>query len=197
MGKLLAVKPLLWLAGILLALNVAQFGLGMVRASAAEATIATLTGERDTANANLEAASDARNTAVAANRGQTKTIEALAAKLDAAITENENIDRLLTDANNTLQLVKRQRAEAIASLEAEREKDYAEDASCAAWGATAVCGRVTGGLLDQWRSAQAAGRGDGIPAGGGAAPAAGAGVGGNDGGADAAPRAQPGDPGGG
>lgn len=197
MGKLLAVKPLLWIAGLLLALNVAQFGIGMVRSSTAEAALAKVTAERDTAITSLAAASSARDAAVAANTHQTGIVENLAARLDLAITENEGLDRLLNDTNNTLRLVQRQRAEAIASLEAEREKDYAEDDGCRAWGATAVCGRITGGLLDQWRDAQAAGRGDGIPGGGGAAPPAGEGVGGNDGGAGAGEGSEPGDSGGG
>jgi hypothetical protein len=195
-GKLLAVKPLLWIAGILLAANLAQFGVGIVRTSALKGDLAIVTAERDAAITNLAAADNARAAAVAANVSQKATVEELAARLDTAITENEGLDRLLTDANNTLRLVQRQRAEAIAKLEAEREKDYALDPSCGAWGAAAVCGRITGGLLDQWRGTQAAGRGDGNAAGGGAAPATGAGERGDDGDSAAGAGAGPGGPGG-
>lgn len=195
-GKLLAVKPLLWAVGLLVALNLAQLGIHAVRISGMEADLAEVTGQRNTAQTQLTATEGARSTAVAVNEGQRKVIEDLAARLDTAITENENIDRLLTDATNTLAYVQRQRAEAVAQLEAERENDYATDPSCAAWGAAPVCGRITGGLLDQWRGAQESGRGGADAGGGSAAPPAGAGVRGNDDGAETGPGPAPGrDPG--
>lgn len=195
-GKLLAVKPLLWAVGLLLALNLAQWGMHTVEVAGLEKDLAEVTGARDSAQTQLRATEDARNTAVAVNEGQKKVVEDLLARLDTAITENENIDRLLTDANNTLAYVQRQRAEAVAQLEAERENDYATDPSCAAWGAAPVCGRITGGLLDQWRGAQEAGRAGADAGGGSATPPTGAGVRGNDGGAATGPGPAPGrDPG--
>ncbi|HOU64685.1 MAG TPA: hypothetical protein PK861_01460 [Thermomonas sp.] len=194
-GKLLAVKPLLWAVGLLLALNLAQWGMHTVEVAGLEKHLAEVTGQRNNAQTQLSATERARNTAVATNEGQRKVIEDLAARLDMAITENENIDRLLTDANNTLRLVQRQRADALAQLEAERENDYATDPNCSSWGAAPVCGRITGGLLDQWRGAQAAGRGGAESGGGGSAPTAGAGVGGNDGGAAPEVGPTPRDPG--
>lgn len=194
-GKLLAVKPLLWAVGLLLALNLAQWGMHTVKVAGLEKDLAEVTGQRNSAKTQLDATESARNTALAVNEGQKKVVEELIARLDTAITENENIDRLLTDANNTLAYVQRQRAEAVAQLEAERENDYATDPNCNAWGAAPVCGRITGGLLDQWRDAQAAGRGGAEPDRGGAAPPAGAGVRGNDGGAGPEVGTPPRDPG--
>ena len=195
-GKLLAVKPLLWAVGLLLALNLAQLGIHAVQTSRLEAKLAIAESAASSANTQLAATEDARNTAVAVNEGQKKVVEDLLARLDTAITENENIDQLLTDANNTLAYVQRQRAEAVAQLEAERENDYATDPSCAAWGAAPVCGRITGGLLDQWRGAQEAGRAGADAGGGSATPPTGAGVRGNDGGAATGPGPAPGrDPG--
>lgn len=177
----LTVTPLLWACGLLLAavawLGITLWGIGARH----DGEIATVQAKLDTAISERDAARAEVRSAVLTNTSQQGIIEDLAARLNDAITANEQLDRLLTDANNTLIVAQRERAAALSQLEAQRETDYATDPSCAAWGAAPVCARITGGLRDQWRAAQRSARGDRDPAGGSAAAAAGAGTGAADG----------------
>lgn len=196
LSNLLAVKPLLWLCGLLLAAVGALTVTLVVKDARNDAEVATLRGELEAAKTNLDAATTSRDTAVAANESNRTTIEDLAKRLDTAITETERLDGLLVSADNKLLAAQRDRAEAIAKLEAQRENDYANDPTCGAWGAAPVCGRITGSLLDQWREAAAAGRGDPDPRGGSAAAPAGAGERNPDGRPGPAGGPSAGDPGG-
>lgn len=157
-GKLLAVKPLLWICGLLLAAVGALTLTMIVKDARHNAALTKAESARDDATRNLSAANDEVDRLAKTNTNQQGVVEALAGKLDAAISETERLDGLLTIAQDRLIAATRARDDALAKLTTERENDYATDPNCAAWGAAAVCGRLTDGLLDQWRDAQATAR---------------------------------------
>lgn len=152
LGKL-TVKPLLWACGLLLLAVAGLAGALVVQGARHDAAIAAVEAERDDLQTKLGAAEGSLTSAVEANARSHKAVEDLAAKLDVAIRETERLDELLLSAETELSYTRQARDRALAELETQRENVYATDASCGAWGAAAVCSRITGSLQEQWRDA--------------------------------------------
>lgn len=156
--KWLTVKPLLWICAALLAVIGVLSGVIWANGKEHTAAMATCEAERDTAQTQLSAAEGALETAIATNARGQKAIEDLASKLDAAISETERLDHLLLAAETELGYTQNARDTLLARLETERGAIYANDPTCAAWADAPVCGRISGGLQEQWRAASAARR---------------------------------------
>lgn len=158
MMGMLTVKPLLWVCGILMAAVAALSGLLLVKDARHEAAITTKTSQIADLERELGAADGQVKTLAAANAKQTKTVESLVGKLEIAVQETANLDTLLRGTEADLHNALNARDKALALLTSQRDKDYASDPSCSAWGASPVCGRITGSVFDEWRAAAARSR---------------------------------------
>lgn len=169
-----APKPLLWLAGILLATTLIASG-----------TAAYYHGEmKDAEQAKIDAQAThdavvgSLNTRIselgAVNENEHAVVEELAKRLFIAVGKRQQAEKALTDAITNRDSARRERDRVLCQLRQAQEASYANDETCAAWGARPVCGRITDGVLDQWQRARGSdgtGRQDG--AGGNPGPAAG------------------------
>ena len=156
----LTVKPLLIACGALSAVVVLLLGLLVVRDARADAAYAKLEATASTCDVERKAAETKVGELALSNTSQQHAIEGLASRLDAAITETERLDELLTNAEDAAALAHAERERAFAALNDLREITYATDPSCAAWGAAPVCAAISGGVQERWRQATAAARGD-------------------------------------
>lgn len=156
----LTVKPLLIACGVLLAVVLGLIGALVVQGSRHDAAYAKLQTTANTYATERDAATTKVGELARANTSQQHAIEGLASRLDAAITETERLDELLTNAEDAAALAHAERERAFAALNDLREITYATDPSCAAWGAAPVCAAISGGVQERWRQATAAARGD-------------------------------------
>jgi hypothetical protein len=153
----LTVKPLLWACGILLALLLTACGALYVQAAAHDRDIAIAKAATSECETKLEATSTANQNLAAANAKQQAAVEDLVGKLDRAIGETERLDILLADAEARASAAHRERDRALAQVTELREKIYATDPSCAAWGAAPVCAAISDGVREGWNKARSAG----------------------------------------
>ena len=156
----LTVKPLLIACGILLAACAGLTGALVVQDARADKRYAELDTTAQTCAVERGAAETKVTELARANTSQQQAVEDLARRLDAAITETERLDELLTTAENQTAAAHAERDRALGALNDLREITYATDPSCAAWGAAPVCAAISGGVHDRWRQAEAAARGD-------------------------------------
>ena len=156
----LTVKPLLIACGVLLAVVLGLIGALVVQGSRHDAAYAKLQTTAQTCAVERGAAETKVTELARANASQQQAVEDLARRLDAAITETERLDELLTTAENQTAAAHAERDRALGALNDLREITYATDPSCAAWGAAPVCAAISGGVHDRWRQAEAAARGD-------------------------------------
>ena len=156
----LTVKPLLIACGVLLAVVLGLIGALVVQGSRHDAAYAKLQTTANTCATERDAATTKVGELARANASQQQAIEGLASRLDAAITETERLDELLTNAEDAAALAHAERERALGALNDLREITYATDPSCAAWGAAPVCAAISGGVQERWRQATAAARGD-------------------------------------
>lgn len=152
-GKLLGGSWGLWIVGGLLAAVVALSGALVVQDALHDTAMAELESKAHECDIKLDASDGALQSALTTNASANAAVSDLAGKLDTALKETERLDGLLLSAETELHYTQRVRDEALAALQSGRGKVYASDASCGAWGAAAVCGRITGSVLDQWRDA--------------------------------------------
>lgn len=151
----LTVKPLLWACGILFAAVLALSGVIVVKDARHDAAITAKATEISDLQRELSAADGQVVVLAAANAKQTKTVESLVGKLEMAVQETADLDRLLRGSEAETRDALNARDKALALLTSQRDKDYASDPSCSAWGTTPVCGRITGSVLDEWNAAAA------------------------------------------
>lgn len=154
----LTVKPLLITVALLVLVVATLSGTLLVKNARHGEAVAKLTRDRDVALRDKEAAVSAVEALTTTDARKMKTIEELVGKLDAAIDQTERLDELLAFAERELDATRNERDVALAKIRTQREQDYASDSTCGAWGAGAVCGRLTGSVLDQWNDAAGAGR---------------------------------------
>lgn len=120
--------------------------------------LAPVQAERDRLTEELARSELAVTTLTRANGRQQSTIHELASKLDAAITQTEQLDALLAAAEAGAAEARRSRDAALAAMTQQQEQDYASNRDCADWGAAAVCGAVSARVSEQWRAASNRGR---------------------------------------
>lgn len=124
----------------------------------------------------LSAADQAKTLAdanAAAARTNAGNVATLRGELAACIGEAQDTAEAEKTAQANLATVSKERARLADALKREREKTYAQDPACAAWGSAAVCPAVSDGLRIRWQTtrfgaADGAGALPGAPGGGGA-----------------------------
>lgn len=150
----LTVKPLLIAIGALLVALAVAIGTIVVKDARHDAALSKVQADVATCGTELTAATESNANLTRANASQTQVVEDLAGRLDKAITETERLDELLADAGARQRALQAERDTALAQLDTIRETDYANDPSCAAWGAAPVCGRISAGVQERWRIAR-------------------------------------------
>lgn len=149
----LTVKPLLWTIAALLVALVVQWGIYSARLAKAHTSLAYANSAMAEAKATLKAVNQAMAQAVTANRSNTASILDLQQRLSDAVGRRQQVQAALAAAEAERDAAKAARNAASAALKAEREKTYATDPSCSAWGARPVCGAISNGLQQQWEDA--------------------------------------------
>lgn len=153
--KSLTVKPLLYvIAALVAALGGTAVGWALDH-YAKSAELAEVRGKLGTEQTSRQAADNKVEELAATNASQALVVTGLVEKLDTAIKETERLDGLLYDANAGLAVAARDRADALDRLNNEREKVYAVEDGCSAWGAAAVCAGITRSVRNQWAEARA------------------------------------------
>lgn len=154
----LTIKPLLWACGLLLIAVAGLSGTLLVKDARHDAALAEKDSEITRLTTELTAADGQVETLAKTNATQTRAVESLAAKLNAAIDETEELDALLLATEAERDAAHHARDVALAEVKTKREQDYASDPSCSAWGRAPVCGRITASVLDEWAAAAARSR---------------------------------------
>lgn len=172
----LTIKPLLWAIAILLGLVLALSGALWLQHATHAAEVETLQASVTTLEGREAQASGRALELADANSSQMGVITDLLNRLQAAIKSNERLDELLTEAETRAAVAARERADALNKLNAEKERMYATDPTCSAWGRAAVCAGISGGLQQQWEQARSAAPAGQASGGGSPAPAAGGSV---------------------
>ena len=149
----LTVKPLLWTIAALLVLLVVQWGVHKGAVGSARAAVADAKAAVAAADAKLTVSNRALAEATTANRSNTASILDLQQRLSEAVGRRQQVQAALAAAEAERDAAKAARNAASAALKAEREKTYATDPSCSAWGARPVCGAISNGLQQQWEDA--------------------------------------------
>lgn len=151
----LTVKPLLWTILALLVLLVVQWGISSARLAKAHTSVAYANSAMAEATATLNTVNEAMAQAITANRSNVAVITDLQQRLSDAVGRRQEVQAALAKAEADRDAARAARNAATAALNAQREKTYANDPSCAAWGARPVCGAISDGLQQQWKGAAA------------------------------------------
>lgn len=149
----LTVKPLLWVIAALLVLLVLQWGVNKAAVASARASVADARAAVATADAQLTVTGKALADALQANLTNNASIDQLQQRLDEAVGRRQQVQQALANAEAERDAARSARNAASAALKTDREKTYATDQSCAAWGARPVCGAISNGLQQQWERA--------------------------------------------
>lgn len=169
----LTVKPLLWIIGILLVV-MASMGATMYVTSAAHAvTLTKAEADRDAWKGKAEARATRLAEVQAANKANADNVTTLAAKLEQAVGKNQETARILAAAEAARDAARVERDRALSRYQAEREKAYATNTTCGAWGSAPVCGVISDSVRQQWEQTRSGDSGA-DPVGGRGASAAGA-----------------------
>lgn len=175
--------PLLYASGALLVLSVGLATALVVQDARHAAALAELTTAKQAAeaSADIEATKaevflDKLRELAQTNGQQRGVVDDLAHRLKSAIGQAQATARVLADVIEQRDAAHAERDRTLAQLTQLRETLYANDPSCATWGARPVCGALSDSLRDQWTRARtgAGPAGDAGPGGGGRGAAAGA-----------------------
>lgn len=171
----LTVTPLLYACGILFALllvatGTARYFHGEMKDAEQAKTDAATAHDAVVGGLNTRI-----STLAGANKHEQAVVKELARRLVTAVGQHQQAETALTNAIDTRDRARRERDRALSQLRQAQEANYANDETCAVWGARPVCGRITDGVLDQWQRARGSdGTGDQDGAGGNPGAAAGA-----------------------
>lgn len=133
-------------------------GTQTLRLAWAEADLAEMTTQRDTARSNY-------TTAAAAASSNADASERLSTDLRLCVGDKQRIAAAESAARSDLETASRDRARLTATLKREREKAYAQDPACIAWNGAALCPAASDGMRRIWQSAHRAGGDAGRPSG--------------------------------
>lgn len=149
----LTVKPLLWTILALLVLLVVQWGVNKAAVASARTAVAEAKAAVADVSGKLTVSDEALAAAATANTSNTAVIKDLQQRLSDAVGRRQEVQAALAKAEADRDAARAARNAATAALNAQREKTYANDPSCAAWGARPVCGAISDGLRQQWQDA--------------------------------------------